>query len=161
MNLNDAQRTKVAGWIAEGLKLSEIQNRIASELDVRMTYMDVRLLVDDLKLVPKDAEIKPPPPVPTTPPSPTGPVESVAAVNAGGAAADAPKSVSLSVDQIARAGAIVSGKVTFTDGAKAEWYLDQSGRLGLAAQQAGYRPAAADLQQFQVALETELSKMGF
>src|SRR5689334_12029302 len=56
MNLDEAQRKKVAAWIAEGLKLSEIQNRLASELDVRLTYMDVRLLVDDLKLTPKDQE---------------------------------------------------------------------------------------------------------
>ena len=56
MNLDESQRKKVAEWIAQGLKLSEIQNRLASELGVRMTYMDVRLLVDDLKLTPKDVE---------------------------------------------------------------------------------------------------------
>ena len=56
MNLDEAQRKRVAAWIAEGLKLSEIQNRLASELKIHLTYMDVRLLVDDLKLTPKDAE---------------------------------------------------------------------------------------------------------
>ena len=56
MTLDDTQRKKVAEWIAAGLKLSEIQNRLASDLGVRMTYMDVRLLVDDLKLTPKDVE---------------------------------------------------------------------------------------------------------
>jgi hypothetical protein len=64
------------------------------------------------------------------------------------------------VDQIARPGAVVSGKVTFTDGNQAEWHFDQAGRLALVAQQQGYRPPAADLQQFQMALETELSKLG-
>src|SRR6185295_14602857 len=54
MNLDEAQRKKVAGWIADGLKLSEIQTRLAAELGVRLTYMDVRFLVDDLKLTPKD-----------------------------------------------------------------------------------------------------------
>src|SRR5438270_5347827 len=67
MNLDDAQRQKAAEWIAQGLKLSEIQNRIASELGVKMTYMDVRLLVDDLKLTPKDQE-KPKPSMAFTPP---------------------------------------------------------------------------------------------
>ncbi len=56
MNLDDTQRKQVSQWIAEGLKLSEIQSRLASELGVRLTYMDVRLLVDDLKLTPKDVE---------------------------------------------------------------------------------------------------------
>jgi hypothetical protein len=56
MNLDDAQRQKVTEWIAQGLKLSEIQTRLASELGIRLTYMEVRLLVDDLKLTPIDAE---------------------------------------------------------------------------------------------------------
>jgi transposase len=53
MNLDDAQRTKVTEWIAQGLKLSEIQSRLGSELGLHLTYMDVRLLVDDLKLTPR------------------------------------------------------------------------------------------------------------
>ena len=61
MNLDEAQRTKVAEWIAQGLKLSDIQNRLVSELGLTMTYMEVRFLVDDLKLAPKDVE--PPKPV--------------------------------------------------------------------------------------------------
>ena len=32
MNLDEAQRKKVAEWIAQGLKLSDIQTRLASEL---------------------------------------------------------------------------------------------------------------------------------
>ena len=47
--------------------------------------------------------------------------------------------------------ALASGKVTFSDGNRAEWYLDQAGRLGLVPQQQGYRPPAADVQQFQMA----------
>ena len=62
MNLDESQRKKVAEWIGQGLKLSEIQSRIHSELGLRPTYMEVRLLVDDLKLVPKD--IEPPKPSP-------------------------------------------------------------------------------------------------
>jgi hypothetical protein len=38
--------------------------------------------------------------------------------------------------------------------------LDQAGRLGLAPEKTGYRPPASDVQEFQMALETELSKMG-
>jgi hypothetical protein len=61
MNLDESQRTKVEGWIKQGLKLSEIQNQLISELGLTMTYMDVRLLVDDLKLTPKDVEPPKPP----------------------------------------------------------------------------------------------------
>jgi hypothetical protein len=167
MNLDEAQRGKVAEWIKEGLKLSDIQNRLASELGVTMTYMEVRLLVDDMKLTPKDVErpkpiqsalATPSAPSPTGGKQPAAPPGAPATTPAG--PAGAPGGVSVVVDQIARPGAVVSGKVTFSDGNRADWYLGQDGRLGLVAQQAGYRPPAADVQQFQMALEAELSKMG-
>jgi hypothetical protein len=68
--------------------------------------------------------------------------------------------VRLTVDQITRAGAMVSGKVQFSDGKSADWYLDQMGRLGLAPAEKGYKPSAADLQDFQIALQSELERLG-
>jgi hypothetical protein len=158
MNLDEAQRQKVAAWVAEGQKLSEIQNRISKEFKVSMTYMEVRFLVDDLKLKLKDPE--PAKPLPTLggpsthPPAPASPLsqEPEAAKPAG---------VSVTVDQLARPGAMVSGKVTFSDGQKAEWYLDQMGRLGVVPAVQGYKPAQADVQEFQLQLQDELAKMGF
>src|SRR4051812_27339563 len=61
MNLDEGQRRKVSEWIEEGLKLSEIQQKLGKELGVTMTYMEVRFLIDDLKLRPKDpAPVAPP-----------------------------------------------------------------------------------------------------
>jgi hypothetical protein len=148
MSLDESQRKTVAEWIRAGLKLSEIQNRIASEFKVSLTYMDVRFLVDDLKLVPKDVE-------------PAKPAASASAAPAPSAPAGLPGKVAVSVDSLTRPGALASGKVTFSDGKKADWYLDQSGRLGLSPEVAGYRPPASDVQQFQAALEAEFSKLGF
>jgi hypothetical protein len=170
MNLDEAQRKKVAEWIAEGLKLSEIQTRIASELKISMTYMDVRFLVDDLKLTPKDAEPPKPsvltsggPAAPAAAPGRAAPTKAPQSPAAGKSAPAPPAAggVSVSVDALAIPGAVVSGKVTFSDGNTAAWHLDQMGRLGLSPQQTGYRPPATDLQQFQAALENELAKMGF
>jgi hypothetical protein len=161
MNLDDAQKQKVIGWIAEGLKLSDIQKRLETEGGVRLTYLEVRLLIDDLKLVPKDID-RPKPPAPALPaeaskpaaPAPGNPLKLGEPVPAGG-------KVSVTVDQLTRPGAVVSGSVTFSDGQKATWYLDQQGRLGLAAAQQGYRPSAADVQDFQVELQNQIQKMGF
>jgi hypothetical protein len=165
MNLDDAQRSKVSEWVAQGMKLSDIQARMASELGLKMTYMDVRLLVDDLKLTPKDAET----PIsvgasletasPSAPPVP--PPAGKAAPVSEPAASSLTSSVSVQVDQLARPGSVVSGKVKFTDGNMAEWYFDQMGRLGLIPQKPGYRPPASDLQQFQSLLDSELNKLGF
>ena len=159
MNLDDSQKKQVTQWIAEGLKLSEIQNRITSEFKLKLTYMDVRLLVDDLKLTPKDPE-----PPKSVEPSP----KLEEADRADQATAPKPKEVSgqaagkvsLSVDQLTRPGALVSGKVAFSDGVTAEWYLDQTGRLGIVPRQQGYRPPAGDVQEFQLALQNELAKLG-
>ena len=164
MNLDEAQRNKVAEWIAQGLKLSEIQNQLASELGLTLTYMDVRLLVDDLKLIPKDAE--PPKPLERGPSALDAGARPPAAppglaVPKPGQPAGGPGSVSVSVDKLARPGTLVSGKVTFSDGHTADWRLDQTGQLGLIPQQPGYRPPASDVQPFQMALEAELSKLGF
>ena len=160
MNLDEAQRKRVCAWIAEGLKLSEIQKRLASELNLALTYMEVRLLVDDLKLVPKDPE--PPRPVPSigTPLQP-GAAPVAAPVPGPGPSPKPAAGVSVTVDRLARPGALVSGKVTFSDGNTAEWYLDQTGRLGVVSKQQGYKPSPADVQQFQTALEGELAKLGF
>jgi hypothetical protein len=152
MNLNEEQRQRVTAWVLQGAKLSEIQNRLNQEFGLKMTYMETRFLVDDLKLTLKDPE----------PPKTEKPPVLEAKKPAEGKTPDAQKSggVSVSVDQIARPGAIVSGKVTFSDGQKAEWYLDQMGRLGVVPAQQGYKPPAADVQQFQMALQEELQKMG-
>jgi hypothetical protein len=122
--------------------------------------MDVRLLVDDLKLTPKD--IEPPKQIlpPLSPAAAPAPSANPLKVESTPAPADSLSSVSVAVDQLARPGAVVSGKVTFSDGKKADWYIDQTGRLGLTPQEAGYRPPAADVQQFQIALEAELARMG-
>ncbi len=164
MTLNDAQRQQVAAWIAAGAKLSEIQSRLATEFGLRLTYMDVRFLVDDLKLTPKDAEPpKPAAPV-AVPPTASAkpPVESEADTEL--LPAEPPPGlggVSVMVDKIARPGAIVSGKVTFSDAQQADWYLDQTGRLGVVPKQQGYKPSPMDVQEFQMALQEELAKMGF
>jgi hypothetical protein len=154
MNLDESQRQRVAAWIAEGAKLAEIQNRLLSEFKVKLTYMEVRFLVDDLKLTPKDPE----PPKVVAPPA-----EAAKAAPTTPLPADAPLpgGVSVSVDQLTKPGTMISGKVTFSDGQQADWYLDQTGRLGVAPKQTGYKPSAIDVQDFQTALQQEIAKLGY
>lgn len=168
MNLNDAQKQTVGGWIAEGLKLADIQKRLMTEYALNLTYMEVRLLVDDLKLMPKDPPSKVEKTLPLAAPEAAGPAglspdldEAALPLPLAGDPLAGPGKVSIVVDTVARPGALVSGSATFSDGQSATWYLDQMGRLGIAAKQQGYKPSAADLQAFQQALEVELSKVGF
>jgi hypothetical protein len=157
MNLTDEQRQRVTAWILEGAKLSEIQKRLL-ELGVKLTYMEVRFLVDDLKLTPKDPEppkvVAPPAAAPAKLTAEKTPAPEGTLPASGG-------QVSVSVDQLTKPGTMISGKVTFSDGQIADWYLDQTGRLGVVPAQQGYKPSPADVQQFQIALQQEVAKLGY
>jgi hypothetical protein len=168
MNLDDTQKKKVTAWINEGLKLADIQKRIGTEFGLNLTYMEVRMLVDDLKVMPKDP---PPPPAPPKPPEAVKAPESAGvaagkpgltplAAGAPAGPAGAAANVSVVVDAAARPGTMVSGTVRFSDGQTGTWYMDQMGRLGVAPNQQGYKPSGPDVQAFQDALERELSKLG-
>jgi hypothetical protein len=160
MNLTDEQRQRVTAWILQGAKLSEVQNRLVTEFGIKLTYMEARFLVDDLKVTPKDPEppksAAPPVASPATDPAPLGIEKNPAPEGTLPASG-----VSVSVDQITKPGAIISGKVNFSDGQIADWYLDQTGRLGVVPKQAGYKPSAADVQEFQLALQQEVAKLGY
>jgi hypothetical protein len=152
MNLEEPQKAKVREWIGAGLQPAEIQQQLLEEFGVQLTYMEVRFLLTDLQLQPQDKEVPPDPALQLKA------KDAAAAANQEGAGA--PGGVSLTVDQVARPGAIASGRVTFSDGKRAEWYLDQMGRLGLVPAEKGYKPSQSDLMDFQAALQNELAKLG-
>jgi hypothetical protein len=161
MNLDEAQTARVRQWIDQGLKVAEIQTRLADELGIRLTYMDARLLLDDLRLRPKDA----PPPVKSSGTVLTStaapPVGKAVGASAPGEPAAAGGKVAVTVDDIARPGALVSGKVTFRDGQGADWQLDQFGRLAVVPRKAGYKPTQSDVADFQSELDSILARLGY
>ena len=156
MNLDEVQKGKVREWIAAGTQPAEIQKRLGEEFGIRLTYMEVRFLLADLDLQPQDKEVPLDPAIKLQQEA-AGGGGSADEIDAGGPGGG----VSLKVDQVTRAGAVVSGRVTFSDGKNAEWYLDQMGRLGLVPGEKGYKPSQADVMDFQVALQNELAKLGF
>ena len=159
MNLSDAQRAQVAQWIAQGLRVAEVQKKLSTDLGVNLTYMEVRFLIDDLKLKPKDPEPAKIPEAALKSPAPgkgqVGTAESEAKKpGAGGKPA-------ISVDQLTRTGALVSGKVSFGSGTSADWQLDQFGRLGLIPSKQGQKPSQQEIVEFQTALQDELARLGY
>lgn len=159
MDLSEQQQQVVAGWVAEGASLADVQKRLLEEFQVSMTYMDVRFLVDDLELSLVDKTEKTPEPsapdssTPAEDPTPQHVIDDMDAL--------ADRDVKVEVDRLVRPGAVVSGNVTFSDGVTAEWYIDQMGRLGLNPSQEGYEPAPDDIQTFQKELQAALQKQGF
>ena len=155
MQLTDQQKQKVGVWVAEGCGLSEIQRRLNSEFQINALYMDVRLLLIELGLEVKETK-------PKTTAAPVA-LDGTQAKDLVGE--DAPgdskrkKGVSVDVDRITHPGSIVSGTVTFSDGAAGKWMLDQMGRLALEMDRPNYRPSQADVQAFQALLTKKIEGM--
>lgn len=163
MALTSEQLTAVAQWVEDGAGLNDVQRRIQEEFGVTMTYMDVRFLVLDIGATIKDKE----PPKSAEPEAPSA--ETSVAEEAETLAGEAqnivpedeepktPSRVSVTLDKVVRAGAMMSGTVTFSDGVVGSWMLDRMGRLALTKiSQPGYQPSDIDLEAFQLELQAKL-----
>lgn len=135
--LSDDQKNAIRQWAAEGAQMAEIQKRMNDLWQIRVTYMDTRFLILDLGITLK-TEVKEEPQK-----------EEPAAETDLDAEAGA---VRVSRDEIVIPGMMFSGKVQFSDGEKALWYVDESGRLGLDPDTSGYRPTQDDIVAFQTQL---------
>lgn len=153
--LTPDQIAALKSWAEQGTNLSEIQKRLSEEFSLNMTYMDVRFLLDDLdieitekKAPAQNQDTREAPPAP----APDNEAEEAELIGRG---------VEVELDRLARPGALVSGNVAFSDGVKADWYLDQHGRLGLSPKDKEYRPSQEDVQEFQLKLQELLQSQGF
>lgn len=143
--LTEDQKSALHLWAAEGASIADLQKRLKEEFDIGITYMDARFLVLDLGIelveAPKEADKKPEDEL--VKPAPVGTGE-----------------VTVTLDTLALPGALISGKVTFSDGETAIWMLDQYGRPGLDPDTPGYRPVPEDVAEFQKQLAELVRKKG-
>lgn len=168
MELTEQHRQKVKEWLAVGASLSDVQKNLKNEFGIALTYMDVRLAVLEIganvkdKPEPKPVAPQPPPPPPQeqVPPEDDPYADEFDDGEADDTGA-AGSSVSISLDRVVRPGAMVSGDVTFSDGNKGKWLIDQYGRFGLDPDTPGYQPSQADLRDFQLKLRDELRRHGY
>lgn len=163
MKLADEQIEVVKKWLADGAELAEVQTRLKEEFDVALTYLDTRLLIDDLKLrvADKEEEESAAPILDADAGEAAADTAEPDAIDAGPAAGGGAGKVRVSIDQITKPSALVSGKVTFSDGEKGEWMLDQLGRLALNPDKPGYRPSQDDVMAFQSELQRVAQSQGF
>lgn len=127
---------------AEGATMSDLQRHLKDEFGFSITYMDTRFLILDLGIELIEEPKEAPKEETAAPPQPTG-------------------EVTVTMDTLTLPGALVSGKVTFSDGESAVWMLDQTGRPGLDPDTPGYRPTQEDIIEFQAQLRALLQKSGF
>ncbi|MFT6862399.1 MAG: hypothetical protein ACJAVK_000957 [Akkermansiaceae bacterium] len=160
-DLSKEQIETIKNWVADGAQMADVQKRLKDDLGFSVTYIDTRFLSLDLELafeveeeeVPEvlegvveesvDARVDA-----TVMPDEASMTPMTPSATEGG--------VHATVDQVARPGAMVSGTVTFSDGMKAIWLIDEMGRPSIDPDQAGYQPTEADLVSFQSQLQTML-----
>ena len=136
MNTDERDRL-IAEKLDEGVSLSDIQKLLANEHDLNITYLDLRLIAADLDVdwQKQDAKRAKPKPAVDTDLSNTQVSDS---------------GTSITVNKVVRPGASMSGDVEFASGAKAEWFVDAMGRLGLNPAPGSSKPTESDLQEFQL-----------
>ena len=156
--LSEEQKETIRGWVADGDQMADVQRRLKDDFDFSVTYMDTRFLSLDLDLQFIVEEEDPEPELPAeeapqeeAPLGEVSPQDEVPRMPPLGGF----QPVKVVLDQIARPGAMVSGKVTFSDGENGLWMIDQEGRPSVDPDTAGYRPSQEDLVEFQ----TELGKL--
>jgi len=140
---NDERKQVVRDLLKQGRTLSEIQDYLRQEKGDSITYMELRLLLSEMpdaklpeKELPKPA---------TLPPEPKG-----AGAGSG--------KLSISVDQVPAPGAMLSGYARFSSGAKAHWFLDEMGRLGVEPELGSSKPTQKDMQEFSTELKGMLQR---
>ena len=143
----------IADKTAEGMSLTAIQDALSAQ-GVKIRFMELRLLAAEIEsvLAMKEAEK-----AAAEAPAP----EEKKAEEAPAPAAPAPDGAAkvrgrttVSVSPIQRPGFAMSGSVSFGSGVTADWYVDQTGRLGL--DNASGQPDEQDIQEFQLELRKAL-----
>jgi hypothetical protein len=174
MTLTPEQKKTVSDWVAGGAGLHVVQKRLAEELGISMTYMDVRFLVDDLDLklqdpVPKaDASDVSKAPAGVPAPEKRGFLDKAKeklGLAKPGDADDEPEApdsgVRITVDKVSlNPSALASGTVSFPDGVTGRWIVDHQGRPGIVdVSKPGYRPSPEDAQAFMQELALALQHL--
>jgi DNA-binding transcriptional MerR regulator len=152
---NEERKEIIRRLLAEGQSLSQIQDYLRKEKNDSITYMELRLLLSempDAKLPEKETPKAPTPP-PSAPASPIAPTSTAEPASPAG-------KLSISVDQLPAPGAMLSGYARFPSGAKAHWFIDEMGRLGLDPELGASKPTQADMKEFSTELRRMLQQGG-
>ncbi|MFZ2654788.1 MAG: hypothetical protein WAX69_07705 [Victivallales bacterium] len=146
--------------LQQGLSLSDIQKILHDKGEI-ITFLDLRLLASELENLDwkKLAGEK------DTPPPEAKKEEAVTDKSAKPVSEDEEDVISgdkgewsggtkIELSKITRPGVALSGNVTFASGVKADWFVDQMGRLGL--EKTTGKPTPEDIKGFQEELQKQL-----
>jgi hypothetical protein len=161
---NEERKSIVGELLAKGQTLSQIQDYLHKEKNDPITYMDLRLLLSempDAKLPEKEVRktVLPTSGTPASVGTKAAPKDLVSPPVAAKEPAAAGR-LSISVDQTPAPGSMLSGYARFSSGARAHWFLDEMGRLGIDPELGTGKPTQADMQEFSSELRRLLQQTG-
>lgn len=129
---NEERKQVIRTLLAQGLTLSQILDYLHKEKGDSLTYMELRLLLSEMPdaVLPEKEGAKTAPATPAV------------------RETQEEQKLSISVDQMPPPGAMLSGYVRFASGAKAHWFIDEMGRLGVEPELGSSKPTQADMREF-------------
>lgn len=142
MKLTEDQIAFVKQSINDGADISEVQSALSSKFNIHLTYIDTRLLIDDLELELHAGNDEQHADIPT--------------ISSENIEDEDCSKVRVDVDSVVRPGAMLNGSVVFSDGKKASWSIDNFGRLSIKPEMQGYRPTESDLVEFQKIIQEKI-----
>ena len=164
--MDELQRNQfIALKLNEGVKLNDIQRLLEEEHGLRMTYLELRMLVSELEVDwSKHAPPKPEPQADDVVSDEEGDIAELdeefeddeVAADETAAAGD----VEVTVSKLARPDAAISGSYSCPSGARGEWIVDHYGRPGLIPAEGSPKPTQDEMRQFQMALMRKLQGGG-
>jgi hypothetical protein len=160
---NEERKSIVGELLAKGQTLSQIQDYLHKEKNDPITYMDLRLLLSEMPDAKLPEKELPKTVLPTAASAASTATKAVPKDFASSPAAKEPAAggrLSVSVDQMPAPGSMLSGYARFSSGAKAHWFLDEMGRLGLEPELGTGKPTPADMQEFSTELRRMLQQAG-
>ena len=128
----------IAELIDKGESLGNILKILDSEYDVKMTFMELRILASEIEDIdwgkndpPEDDE-----------------------KNKDEVEEDTSGKTIVEINRFARPGIAMHGSVKFASGASANWIIDQTGRIGF--EKSDGNPTPQDIEEFQQELQKAL-----
>ncbi len=155
---NAETRKIVSAMLAEGAGLSEIQTRLASEHQIKLTFLDLKLIVSEIEGAASslDKNSKQQDKSDDAINGKKQQVEHLDDEDAGAVNAEIMDegATVVEMDKLLKPGTAISGNVKFASGAKADWAIDHYGRFTL--HNAVGKPTQDDLALFQEELRKKL-----
>ncbi len=161
---NDEIKALIATRVSEGVSLSRIQDEL-TEKGTHMTYMELRMLASEIESA-DWSKLDKDKPKKETPPAEPLPIDDAASTEeddldlpaeepAGSAEPEAGNKVRgktvVELSKLMKPGTVANGTVKFGSGVSADWFLDQTGRLGLS--KTSGKPDETDIMEFQEELQ--------